>query len=337
MASYYGVLFEEFWTGKTGRNIRRAGGERAQVLALYLISNRHANMLGLYPLAFEDLAHETGLKPTAARKALQVLSTANFAHYDEASEFVWVVNMFRFRLGLKVGQALDADDKRALGANRLFHRLAENPFKARFFSAVGPLLHLTAEPPVQPATKRADSEERGGTTQAPPQDDGRGFAGPPRTRSEGASEQGEGASKDLTSQINRSPDHQGSEISDQGTHTDRASAREVLGARLMGNEHRAHAACGRICVPAFLHRQFKDALGGDEEAADIKLRAWYLATLDSLPETDVLPTEAAKFWRPRFDAAFVTLPAPAPLRPVPSGRTGAAPAGKYAAVTGGLS
>ena len=37
--------------------------------------------------------------------------------------------------------------------------------------------------------------------------------------------------------------------------------------------HRAHAACGRVCVPATLHQQFVQALNRD--TADAELRAWY--------------------------------------------------------------
>ena len=83
------------------------------------------------------------------------------------------------------------------------------------------------------------------------------------------------------------------------------SAREKFGPTLIGNEHRAHAACGRICVPAFLHRQFKDALGGAELDADTRLRGWYDRVFDQLPLDVPVPTDAAKFWRPLFDAEFV--------------------------------
>lgn len=88
------------------------------------------------------------------------------------------------------------------------------------------------------------------------------------------------------------------------THTPRG--RERFGPTIMGNEHRAHAACGRICVPAFLHREFRERLGGDERAADDKLRKWYDRVMDGLPPDDPVPSDAPKFWRPLFDAEFVT-------------------------------
>ena len=45
----YGVLFHRFWEGRTGRQIQARGCE-AVVMATYLISCRHANMIGLYEL-----------------------------------------------------------------------------------------------------------------------------------------------------------------------------------------------------------------------------------------------------------------------------------------------
>lgn len=76
-------------------------------------------------------------------------------------------------------------------------------------------------------------------------------------------------------------------------------------ASLIGNDHRAHAECGRVCIPAFLHRQFKDALGGNEQDADTRVRAWYGRVLDALSDSEPVPSDAAKFWRPLFDAEFV--------------------------------
>ncbi len=73
---------------------------------------------------------------------------------------------------------------------------------------------------------------------------------------------------------------------------------------LFGPEHRAHAACGRVCVPAFLHREFRLALGGDEDRADQQLRDWYEAVLGGL-SADPVESDGVKFWRPQFALAFV--------------------------------
>lgn len=77
------------------------------------------------------------------------------------------------------------------------------------------------------------------------------------------------------------------------------------GATIYGNEHRAHAACGRICVPAFLHREFKTALGGNEQTADKTIRDWYQTTWQALDEDEAVEPDSLKFWRPRFKSQFV--------------------------------
>lgn len=143
MASYYGVLFPEFWTGRTGRAIQRAGGAHGQVLALYLMSTRHANMIGLYRLAVDDIVYETGLKAKAVVAAGAVLEATGFAQFDRTSEFVWVPTMCRFRLGLKAGESLPEKDNRVVGVNKLYHGVDANPFLGDFYVANHQTLRLT--------------------------------------------------------------------------------------------------------------------------------------------------------------------------------------------------
>lgn len=72
-----------------------------------------------------------------------------------------------------------------------------------------------------------------------------------------------------------------------------------------GRDHIAHVACGRICVPAFLHREFILALGGPEDMADQRLRDWYSAVFDAVNPDEPIESDAPKFWRPRFQSTFV--------------------------------
>lgn len=141
--SFYGVVFPEFWTGRTGRELRRRGGKDAQLLGLYLATNRHTNMLGLYRLSLEDIQHETGLKVGEIAKALTVLEAVDFARYDVASEFVWVLTMYRFRLNLQPGQALAGGDKRIVALNKLYHALDANPFLGAFYEATVDALQIS--------------------------------------------------------------------------------------------------------------------------------------------------------------------------------------------------
>lgn len=67
----YGKVSPHFWIGRTGKELRQAGPE-SQLVALYLLTSPHANMIGLYymPLAF--LSHETGLTMEGLRRGLIV-------------------------------------------------------------------------------------------------------------------------------------------------------------------------------------------------------------------------------------------------------------------------
>lgn len=142
MSSYYGVVFPEFWTGRTGRELRERGGKDAQLLGLYLLSNRHTNMLGLYKLMVEDVTHETGLPKKSLVKGYEALAAASFATFDSDSSFVWVRQMVRFRIGLKPGDGLKTEDNRVSALNRLYHALDPNPFLKAFFELHHRTLHL---------------------------------------------------------------------------------------------------------------------------------------------------------------------------------------------------
>lgn len=142
MSSYYGVIFPEFWTGRTGRELRERGGKDAQLLGLYLATNRHANMIGLYRLLVDDVRHETGLGLKGIVRGFQAAATSEFAVFDSASSFVWVRQMVRFRLGLKTGEGLAVKDHKVVGVNRLYHGIDGNPFLGEFFDLYQSLLRL---------------------------------------------------------------------------------------------------------------------------------------------------------------------------------------------------
>jgi hypothetical protein len=55
----YARVSPQIWLGETGRKLR--GYPEAQIVAYYLLSSPHANMIGLYYLPIIYLAHETGL------------------------------------------------------------------------------------------------------------------------------------------------------------------------------------------------------------------------------------------------------------------------------------
>jgi hypothetical protein len=141
VSSYYGVIFPEFWTGTTGRQLR-AHGKDAQLIGLYLATNRHANMLGLYRLGLDDVRHETGLGTKAIEKGLQAAAQTGYALFDALTEFAWVRQMARFRLGLKAGESLRDGDKRTQAVSRIYHAIEANPFLGDFYDANRKILPL---------------------------------------------------------------------------------------------------------------------------------------------------------------------------------------------------
>ncbi|WP_052765580.1 hypothetical protein [Pandoraea apista] len=124
----YSKVGPQFWIGPTGKKLRAAGME-AQIVAMYLLTSPHANMLGLYYCPVMFIAHETGLGIEGANKGLQRAIEADFCQYDEASEVVWVMEMASYQ----VGEALKANDLRVKGVQNEYASLPENPYLARFY------------------------------------------------------------------------------------------------------------------------------------------------------------------------------------------------------------
>ncbi|MGA0525084.1 replication protein, partial [Escherichia coli] len=56
----YSKVSPKFWMGRTGKELRKRGME-AQIVAMYLLTSPHANMLGLYYVPKMYIGHETGL------------------------------------------------------------------------------------------------------------------------------------------------------------------------------------------------------------------------------------------------------------------------------------
>ena len=106
----YATISPQFWLGDTGRKLRKSGPE-CMVVALYMMTSPHSNMLGLYYLPVLYIAHETGLDPEGASKGLQMACEAGFCSYDHDSEVVWVHEMAAWQ----VGESLKPGDNRCAG------------------------------------------------------------------------------------------------------------------------------------------------------------------------------------------------------------------------------
>ena len=137
----FATLRPQFWVGITGKAITAAGKD-ARIVATYLLTCEHANMLGLYRLPLLYVTEETGLKRREVLSALEQLRSMDFSVYDSETEFVWVCEMARFQLGLLPQEAIKEGDHRAQGAARLYKQLAPNPFLLPFYERYAQSLRL---------------------------------------------------------------------------------------------------------------------------------------------------------------------------------------------------
>jgi len=154
----YSKISPQFWIGSTGRKLRESGTE-AMLVSLYLLSNPHANMLGLYYLPQLYIAHETGLGTEGASKGLRRAIEAGFCAYDEAAEVVFVYQMARFQ----IADQLDPKDKRCVGIQREYGALPNNPFLSAFYEKYAAAFHMKKKresgSPMEGASKALRSQE----------------------------------------------------------------------------------------------------------------------------------------------------------------------------------
>jgi hypothetical protein len=155
----YAKVAPQFWIGQTGKTLRKAGAE-AQVVAMYLLTSPHANMLGLYYLPTVYLIHETGLGDEGALKGLQRAIEAGFCSYDEASEVVWVHEMARYQ----IADQLKDGDNRCKGVQSEYDSLPSNPYLAPFFDRYASAFHMANRrgngSPSQAPSKPLGSQEQ---------------------------------------------------------------------------------------------------------------------------------------------------------------------------------
>lgn len=123
----YAKVSPHFWTGSTGKQLRQS--PEGMIVAMYLMTSPHANMLGLYYVPLLYLAHETGLGLEGASKGLEWAKTVGFCSYDPDSEMVWVHEMARFQ----VADELKVTDNRCKGIQNEYSSLPSNPYLESFY------------------------------------------------------------------------------------------------------------------------------------------------------------------------------------------------------------
>jgi len=66
---------------------------KGKLLFVYLITNRHSHVAGIYYLPVTLITHETGLSERETNTLLHTLSTGGLTVYDRSSEVIWVKKM----------------------------------------------------------------------------------------------------------------------------------------------------------------------------------------------------------------------------------------------------
>ena len=157
----YSAVVPTFWTGKTGKEIRALGPE-CQVVALYLLTSPHSNMIGLYYLPKIYIAHETGISMEGACKALKSLSEVHFCTYSDDAETVFVHEMARYQIGTE----LVATDKRVKGVENELKKFHNNPLLKAFLRRYAEAYHIDFDDedpsPLEAPPKPLRSQDRTG-------------------------------------------------------------------------------------------------------------------------------------------------------------------------------
>lgn len=108
------------------------------MLALYLMTCPHSNMIGVFHCPILYMAHETGLSFEGASKALESLIEAGFCTFEGESETVFVHRMADFQ----VGSELKPADNRVKGVVSEWDNIASSSIKAAFHAMYSVAFHM---------------------------------------------------------------------------------------------------------------------------------------------------------------------------------------------------
>ena len=154
----YAKVFPRFWQAGTGKALR--GDPETQVLALYLMTSPHANMIGVFHCPIQYMAHETGLTLEGASKALARLIEGKFCTFDGEDEVVWVHEMAAHQIGTD----LSPKDKQVLGIAKQYAQIAQSQIRLGFYARYRKDFHLPDEvenaSPLQAPCKPLRSQEQ---------------------------------------------------------------------------------------------------------------------------------------------------------------------------------
>lgn len=157
----YGKVNGNFWIGRTGRSLR--GNHEAQIVALYLITSPHSNMIGLFHCPIAYIANETGLSTQGATKGLRCLIDVGFCTFDADIDFVFVHQMAKHQ----IGETLKEADKRCAGVLNQLSLTPDGPCKQAFIRRYSDAYNLGLEVDFE-SPSEAPSKGLASPSEAPP-------------------------------------------------------------------------------------------------------------------------------------------------------------------------
>ena len=134
----YSLVLPAFWIGPTGRALRAHPAE-VRELAFYLFSCPGHEMYGLFFKPIASIMAETGRCERSIQRGLATLNALGYAVYDEAGEWVWVIEMAQIQMGLP----LLPRDYKVTAANKWYQRMPKNVHLGPFFDRYCDSLLLT--------------------------------------------------------------------------------------------------------------------------------------------------------------------------------------------------
>ncbi len=144
----YAIVPSKFWIGPLAKKLR--GNPVAQVVALYLTTGLHANMIGLYHCPIAYIAQDAGIPFEGASQALASLIEAGYCDHDNDAEVVFVRDMAREQ----IGESLAPTDKRVKAVIKQWQACPSAALKRAFYDRYARAFSL---PSLEAAPKSLES------------------------------------------------------------------------------------------------------------------------------------------------------------------------------------
>lgn len=133
----YANIQDTIFTGSTGRELRRHPAEVREV-QFWLVAGPGRDPFGIFICEPDMIAPQLGRPVKKIRDSLEVLIDVGFCHWDEQTQYVWVVEMAHHQFL----SPLKATDYRCATAQKWYRGLLRNPFLGLWFDRYVDDFHL---------------------------------------------------------------------------------------------------------------------------------------------------------------------------------------------------